>query len=586
MAVKKDVVVFGISLILLLLLSGCGSQEGGDIAGTPTAAPTAAPPTATAVLPTPTTAPSPTPPPTATPDPFVRGTNGYPWWNDATFYEIFVRSFKDSDGDGIGDLNGVVEKLDYLNDGDPTTTDDLGVTGIWLMPIFESPSYHGYDVTDYYKVNPDYGTNEDLQRLIAEAHKRGIRVIIGLPLNHTSTQHPWFVESASSPDSAKRDWYIWRDENPGYRGPWGQKVWHREGDAWYYAVFWDQMPDLNYENPEVTAEMMNVVTFWQNEMGVDGFRLDGAKHLIENGEAQENTTQTRQWLQEFYKTYKGNDPDAFTVAEIWSPTSIVARYVKDQDEVDVAFEFDLSEAILNSVQGGYRNQVSDQMDRVERAYPPLQYATFIANHDMDRAMSQLEQNEGKAKAAASLQLTLPGVPFIYYGEEIGMTGVKPDENIRRPMQWDSESTKVGFSDGRPWRAVSPDYQTRSVALQEDNPDSLLNHYRRLIQLRNEHEALRVGDWLEVLTGNGRVYAALRHSDNETILVLINLSSKEQDDYALSLEEGPLTGAIAPILLMGEGDIAAPEPNPSGGFDEYKPLPVLPPFSATIIQLGN
>lgn len=566
-----------------LLMAGCG----GEVVPTlPAPTVTSVRATVTAVPPTPTTTPSPTPAPTATPDPFVHGTDGYPWWNDTTFYEIFVRSFKDSDGDGIGDLNGVIEKLDYLNDGDPNTTDDLGVTGIWLMPIFESPSYHGYDVTDYYTVNPDYGTNEDLQRLIAKAHERGIRVIIDLPLNHTSTQHPWFVESASSPDSDKRDWYIWADENPGYRGPWGQKVWHKENDAWYYAVFWDQMPDLNYENPAVTAEMMNIVTFWQNEMGVDGFRLDGAKHLIENGEAQENTSQTRQWLQEFHKTYKGNDPDAFAVAEIWSPTSIVARYIKDQDEVDVAFEFDLSEAILNSTQGGYRNQVSDQMDRVERAYPPLQYATFIANHDMNRTMSQLEQNEGKAKVAASLQLTLPGVPFIYYGEEIGMTGVKPDENIRRPMQWDSESTKVGFSDGRPWRAVSPDYQTRSVALQDDDPESLLNHYRQLIQLRNEHEALRVGDWVEVLTSNGRVYAALRHSDNGTILVLINLSSKEQEDYALSLEEGPLTGSITPVLLMGEGDIVAPEPNASGGFDEYKPLPVLPPYSTTIIQLGN
>jgi len=566
-----------------LLMAGCGGEAAPTL---PAPTVTRVPATVTAVPPTLTTAPSPTPFPTATPDPFVYGTDGYPWWNDTTFYEIFVRSFKDSDGDGIGDLNGIIEKLDYLNDGDPATADDLGVTGIWLMPIFESPSYHGYDVTDYYKVNPDYGTNEDLQRLIEEAHRRGIRVIIDLPLNHTSAQHPWFVESASDPNSDKRDWYVWEDENPGYRGPWGQKVWHKENDAWYYAVFWDQMPDLNYENPEVTAEMMNIVTFWQNEMGVDGFRLDGAKHLIENGEIQENAAPNHDWLQEFYRTYKGNDPDAFVVAEIWSPTSIVARYIRDQDEVDVAFEFDLSEAILSSVKGGYRNQVSDQMDRVERAYPPLQYATFIANHDMNRAMSQLEQNEGKAKVAAALQLTLPGVPFIYYGEEIGMTGVKPDENIRRPMQWDSESTKVGFSDGRPWKAVSPDYQTRSVALQEADPDSLLNHYRQLIRLRNEHEALRVGDWAEVLTSNGRVYAALRHSDNETILVLINLSSKEQNDYALSLDEGPLAGSITPTLLMGEGDIAVPEPNADGGFDEYKPLAVLPPYSATIIQLGN
>lgn len=566
-----------------LFVAGCAVEP----VATPTAVPpTELPVTATAVPPTATAVPPATAVPTATPDPFVRGTNGYPWWNDSTFYEIFVRSFKDSDGDGIGDLQGLIEKLDYLNDGDPTTRDDLGISGIWLMPIFASPSYHGYDVTDYYTVNPDYGSNEDFQRLITEAHRRGIRVIIDLPLNHTSTQHPWFIDSASGPDSAKRDWYIWRDENPGYRGPWGQKVWHKKNGAYYYAVFWDQMPDLNYENPEVTAEMMKIVTFWQNEMGVDGFRLDGAKHLIENGESQENAAQNHVWLQDFYKTYKGNDPDAFAVAEIWSPTSIVARYIKNQNEVDVAFEFDFSEAILSSVQGGYRNQVSDQMERMIRAYPPLQYATFIANHDMNRTMSQLGGDEGKAKVAASLLLTHPGVPFIYYGEEIGMTGEKPDEKIRRPMQWDSESTKVGFSDGRPWQAVAPDYQERSVALQEGDLTSLLQHYKHLIYLRNQHEALRVGDWAEVLTSNGRVYAALRYSGDEAILILINLSSKSQDDYNLSLAEGPLTGSVMPQMLMGTGEPASLEINGSGGFEAYKPLPTLPPYSTTIIDLGN
>lgn len=566
-----------------LFVAGCAVEP----VTTPTAVPpTELPVTATAVPPTATAVPPATAVPTATPDPFVRGTNGYPWWNDSTFYEIFVRSFKDSDGDGIGDLQGLIEKLDYLNDGDPTTRDDLGISGIWLMPIFASPSYHGYDVTDYYTVNPDYGSNEDFQRLITEAHRRGIRVIIDLPLNHTSTQHPWFIDSASGPDSDKRDWYIWRDENPGYRGPWGQKVWHKKNGAYYYAVFWDQMPDLNYENPEVTAEMMKIVTFWQNEMGVDGFRLDGAKHLIENGESQENAAQNHVWLQDFYKTYKGNDPDAFAVAEIWSPTSIVARYIKNQNEVDVAFEFDFSEAILSSVQGGYRNQVSDQMERMIRAYPPLQYATFIANHDMNRTMSQLGGDEGKAKVAASLLLTHPGVPFIYYGEEIGMTGEKPDEKIRRPMQWDSESTKVGFSDGRPWQAVAPDYQERSVALQEGDLTSLLQHYKHLIYLRNQHEALRVGDWAEVLTSNGRVYAALRYSGNEVILILINLSSKSQDDYNLSLAEGPLTGSVMPQMLMGTGEPASLEINGSGGFEAYKPLPTLPPYSTTIIDLGN
>lgn len=572
-----------LGLTIFLLLAGCTNAE--EEGATAVAAdPTTPPATETAVPPTATIAPTATPEPTPTPDPFVQGTNGSPWWNDSTFYQIFVRSFKDSDGDGIGDIQGIIEKLDYLNDGDPATTDDLGITGIWLMPIFDSPSYHGYDVTDYYTINPEYGTAEDFQQLMDEAHKRGIRIIIDLPINHTSTQHPWFIDSASAPDSEKRDWYIWEEENPGYLGPWGQRVWHRENDAFYYAVFWDQMPDLNYNNPEVTAEMFNIMEFWQTEMGADGFRIDGAKHLFENGEAQENVSQNHDWFQQFFAEYKENNPNALVVGEIWSPTSQVARYIENQDEMDIAFEFDLAENSLNSVRSGFAKQVYDQMERVVGAYPAGQYGTFLANHDQDRTMSQLGDDWGKARVAASLQMTLPGVPFIYYGEEIGMTGTKPDEDIRRPMQWDSDSTAVGFSDGRPWRAVARDYETRSVALQTEDPDSLLSHYRNLIHLRDNHEALRIGEWSEVKTVNSRVYAALRYTENEIMLVVINLSSQEQTDYALTLEEGPLSGEPTATLLMGEGEITAPTITESGGFTDYKPLSTLPPHSTIIIQL--
>jgi alpha-amylase len=183
----------------------------------------------------PTNVPAPTiePPPQPTPtlSPLPQASHGYPWWNHTVFYEIFVRSFYDSSGDGIGDLPGLIEKLDYLNDGDPTTTDDLGITGIWLMPINVSPSYHGYDVVDYYEVNPEYGTNEDFKRLIEEAHKRGIRIIVDLVVNHTSTQHPWFIDARSGPDAEFRDWFVWADEDPGWRGPEGQPVWHRTPTA-------------------------------------------------------------------------------------------------------------------------------------------------------------------------------------------------------------------------------------------------------------------------------------------------------------------------------------------------------------------
>ena len=212
-----------------------------------------------------------------------------PWWDDAVFYEIFVRSFYDSDGDGIGDLRGIIEKLDYLNDGNPNTTNDLGVTGLWLMPIFPSPSYHGYDVTDYRDINPDYGTMADFRALVEAAHARGIKVIIDFVGNHTSDQHPWFQSSAAN--TAKRDWYLWNTFKPDYRGPWGQEVWHERNNNYYYGIFWGGMPDLNYNTPAVTNEIKDIVRYWYNDIGVDGFRIDAVKHWIE-GKPARNTPAT------------------------------------------------------------------------------------------------------------------------------------------------------------------------------------------------------------------------------------------------------------------------------------------------------
>ncbi|MCX6100050.1 MAG: alpha-amylase family glycosyl hydrolase, partial [Candidatus Bipolaricaulota bacterium] len=234
------------------------------------------------------------------------------WWQDAAFYEVFVRSFQDSNGDGKGDLAGLIERLDYLNDGDPATTDDLGVTALWLMPIMESPSYHGYDVIDYYKVESDYGSNADFQRLIQEAHERGIRVIVDLVLNHTSTQNPWFGASLNRA-SPYRSWYIWSDANPGYAGPWGEQVWYPRGGAFYFGVFWSGMPDLNYRNPDVTSRMLDVARYWLADMGADGFRLDAVRYLIENGVAQEDTPATHFWLKGFDAVAKGWSPDAYLV---------------------------------------------------------------------------------------------------------------------------------------------------------------------------------------------------------------------------------------------------------------------------------
>ncbi|MFP5247713.1 MAG: alpha-amylase family glycosyl hydrolase, partial [Thermoanaerobaculia bacterium] len=206
------------------------------------------------------------------------------WADGAVFYEIFVRSFADSNGDGIGDLQGLISKLDYLNDGDPNTTADLGIEGIWLMPIFESPSYHGYDTVDYETIERDYGTNADFKQLLEEAHKRGIRVIVDFVVNHTSNQHPWFVESASSPSSPKRNWYVWSPTSFGWGPPWGGNAptWHAANGMYYYGVFWSGMPDVNWTNPESKNEMLRLARHWLNE-GVDGYRLDATRYLIETG---------------------------------------------------------------------------------------------------------------------------------------------------------------------------------------------------------------------------------------------------------------------------------------------------------------
>ncbi|MBK8903995.1 MAG: alpha-amylase [Anaerolineaceae bacterium] len=537
-------------------------------------------------VPTPTTEPAATATlaPTATPDPFTVGTNGFPWWNDLVFYEIFVRSFYDSDGDGIGDLTGVIEKLDYLNDGDPATTDDLGVTGIWLMPIMVSPSYHGYDVVDYFQVDPDYGTNEDFLRLMDEAHARGIRVIVDLVMNHTSTQHPWFIES-KDPASDKRDWYVWEEESPNFRGPWGQSVWHNDpSGSYYYGVFWSGMPDLNYENPDVTFAMFDAARFWLEEMNVDGFRLDAIKHMVEEGQVQENTPGTHDWMEEFYSFYKAVNPDAFTVGEAWTATQQVVDYTGD--EVDVAFQFDLALDILNGADAGIASIFSKTQQEVYDSFPPNQYATFITNHDQNRVMSQLDGDEAKARLAASILLTGTGVPFIYYGEEIGMTGVKPDEDIRLPMQWASNGPKVGFTEGTPWRAAAADFPVRSVARQTDDPDSLLSHYRSLIHLRNEHEALRVGAWTLLEANSGRLYTFLRQTENETILVVINFNRNPvlAEDYSLETAAGTLDGAVTAVSLYGSSITGSPEVNGDGSFTGYTPIDVIPPQSTHIIQL--
>ncbi len=506
-----------------------------------------------------------------------------PWWNDRVFYEVFVRSFYDSDGDGTGDLRGLIERLDYLNDGDPATTGDLGITGLWLMPVAEAASYHGYDVTDYHTIEQDYGTAEDFAALVEAAHARGIAVIVDLVLNHSSSQHPWFLDARQGADAPYADYYVWADDYPGYLGPANQVVWHPAGDRYYYGLFWDGMPDLNYRSPAVTAEMYAVARYWLRDLGVDGFRLDAVKHLIENGEQQEHTPATLAWLKSFHTFAGGVAPDSLLVGEIWSGSDQVARYVPGA--VDIAFEFNLATTIIDAVKRRSKDALTAIQRQVLAAYPPGQYAAFLTNHDQNRVMSEFRGDVGMARTAATILLTNPGVPFLYYGEEIGMQGQKPDERIRTPMQWTDDPDHAGFSTVPAWQPPDASAAAFNVAAQTDDPQSLLSHYRRLIHLRNQSPALRHGHMTLVDSSARPVYSFLRHTPDETLLVVINLNHQEVTDYSLSLENGPLLPQPQAELLLGEGTVQAPQVNDTGGFSEYTPLQVLPPRSSFIVRLG-
>jgi len=509
------------------------------------------------------------------------GTEGYPWWNDTVFYEVFVRSFYDSDNDGNGDLNGLIEKLDYLNDGDPTTQTDLGVTGLWLMPISPSSSYHGYDVTDYYGIHPDYGSMEDFKRLLTEAHRRGIRVIVDLVLNHTGIEHPWFVSAAQGPDSPYRNYFLWRDDDPGYANPQGATAWNPAASGYYYAAFWREVPDLNLQNPDVVRHIEDITRFWLREVGVDGFRLDAVKHFVEEGAKQENTPGTHRWMKEYHRMYKAIAPRSLTVGEVWSPSREVAPYITE-GELDLAFEFDTAQAMIAAAQGANANRIRIAHAVASRLYPANQYATFLSNHDQNRVMSQLDGDLLKARVAAGLLLTGPGVPFVYYGEEVGMTGLKPDPDLRVPMQWEN-AAYAGFSAKNPWRAPNEPIGPLNVADQDLDPDSLLNHYRRLIHLRQGHPALRMGVYAKVESSNPKVYAFLRQSRQEQVLVVINLSGQEIGEYGLDYG-GSLGDITSAVELLHELDVPPPALDDQGGFARYHPLESLAPAGVWVIQL--
>ena len=515
------------------------------------------------------------------------------WWQETVWYLLFVRSFYDSDGDGVGDIQGIIEKLDYLNDGDPNTTDDLGITGIWLLPTTEAESYHGYDTVDYYTIEQDYGTNEDFQQLIAEAEARGIRIIVDLVINHTGDQHPWFLASAAG-DEEFTDWYLWEEEEPDVTGVIEANAWHYNNtrEAYYYGAFWSGMPDLNHRNPAVTEEMNNIARFWLEDMGAHGFRLDAVKYLIEdevNGiTILEDAPVSREYLGEFTETIHSIDPDAISIAEIFDPTNVVQRYM-DDDVADVAFEFSTASAMITAATAGNKREIERQLINQLFSYDDDEVAIFLSNHDQNRVMSLFNGDETLAKVAANLLLTMPGTPFIYYGEEIGMEGVKPDELIRRPMQWDTTAETGGFTTGTPWQPLDENFAARTVAEQSDNPDSLLNHYRSLIQLRNSQPALQYGETLRLESTYRAAWGYIRYTEDDTLLVLFNLDDRESRDYTISLDESPFSEFTSAELIYSNiedvGEIPLPELNEEGGFANYIPVPApMPPTAIYVWRL--
>lgn len=434
------------------------------------------------------------------------------------YYEIFVRSFQDANGDGIGDFQGIIQRLDYLQ--------DLGVTGLWLMPVHPSPSYHGYDVTDYYEVNPDYGSLEDFKMLILQAHNRGIKIIIDLVVNHTSNQHPWFLDS-QSPVSAYRDYYVWSEADPGWKGTSGAPAFHQTSSGYYLGLFWSGMPDLNFRNPKVVEEMNEVARFWL-ELGVDGFRVDAIQHIVETDGNIRNTLETLAWLKNFQAFIKTVNPEAFLVAETWTDTQAIVKYHREAD-LDMSFNYPLWSAVMDAVSKRSVTDLAFMLEQDEKSYPSdALRGTFISNHDQIRPASSLNirRDVPRLRLAAGLLLTLPGVPFLYYGEEIGMPngpGDK-DEEKRTPMLWDT-SDYAGFSHVRPWYPFSTDDLSLSVVEQSRDADSLLNWYKALIALRKEYPALGHGFMQVVPTTEKALLAFKRAVANETLLILANLGNK-------------------------------------------------------------
>jgi glycosidase len=497
------------------------------------------------------------------------------WTRGAVCYEVFVRSFYDSNGDGIGDLNGLTQKLDYIA--------KLGASCIWLMPVAASPSYHGYDVSDYYKVAPAYGTNDDFKRLVVAAHRRGIVVLVDMVLNHSSSEHPYFQAALRDTTSPYRAWYRF-SPTPLGKGPWGGEAWHRSlvRDEYYYGVFWSGMPDLNYQTPAVREEANQVATFWLREMGVDGFRLDAVPYVVEEGACLAGCPGTHAFLRQYAAHLRSVKPDAYTVGEVWSNIDAMLPYYPDQ--LTAYFAFELSDSLLSAVRTGSAAGLLSGFVRLADTLPAYRWSPFLTNHDQTRTLTALGGDVARAKLAATLLLTLPGLPFVYYGEEIGMTGDKPDPRLRTPMQW-SPRPGVGFTTGKPWETSQADSMTTNVAVEDRDPKSLLNLYRRLIHLRRQNEALAAGEMVALSTTSPQVAAYLRLTSRRAVLVVANLGAAPASGVAFGSRDSVLPpGRYTARNLLGGPNGTTLQLSRDGRIQGYVPAATLGSRESLVLDL--
>lgn len=480
------------------------------------------------------------------------------WADDPSagvYYEVFVRSFQDSDGDGIGDFRGLTARLPYLA--------DLGVTGLWLMPIHPSPSYHGYDVADYRAVHPELGTLADFRAFVAAAHGHGMRVVLDLVANHTSDRHPWF-QAALAGDPRYRDWYRFEVDPPATQGTLGGNAWHDAGDGTrYLGLFVRAMPDLDHRNPDVVDAMLDVAAFWL-DLGVDGFRVDAIQHVVEGADGSiANAPENFAWVRDFGARLRARHPGAFLVGETWTATPTIAAYHRDA-QLDMSFDYPLWRALNGALQARSAIDLRAQLELNAEAYPEgARRGTFVSNHDQPRpasVLAPLRPNPERAALLGRLLLALPGTPFLYYGEELGMPNGPGDDDRqkRTPMRW-TASADGGFSAGAPWMPPSTEDPSVSVQAQRADPGSVLAAYREAIALRAAWPALATGDARVVAGLPSAVLAVWRTVPGaEPVLVLANLGAR---DVALDRADVPLDGAAPSALRAVSGGVDDPGAGP-------------------------